>query len=245
MKLLLLILFTGSLTLNAQILIEKTFAVQPGQKLNLNFDDPEIKLQTWDKNEVLIKGTVSINRGENDKAFELQSTSSTKELIITSVIKDRENIPQRIIIKRGDTEYFFKAKDYNDPEIQKFLEQNGREYSYMSNGIAKEIKLEVFVPKKMETIVQAKYGMVEVKIFDAALTINAKYGGVDATIAMASTGELTARSRYGEILTNLGIPFNQARDSAHHDNWTEITVKPGTGHHYSFESKYGNVYLRK
>ena len=239
------ILLAASLVSNAQTSINKTFSVQSGQKLSLHFDDPEIKLQTWDKNEVLIKGTVSINHGENDNAFELQANSSAQELNITSLMKDKENIPQRIILKKGDTEYFFKAKDFNDPEVQKFLEQNGRDYSYMSHGIVKEIKLEVFVPKKMETTVRAKYGLVEVKNFDAPLTIEAKYGGVDVTIAAGSIGEITARSRYGEILTNLGIPFNHAQHPDQHNNWTEISAKPGAGPRYSFESKYGNVYLRK
>lgn len=240
-----LLLLTLSLLSHAQTSLEKTFTVQPGQKLSLNFDDPEIKLQTWDKNEVLIKGTVSINHGENDNAFELQSNSSAQELTITSMMRNKENIPQRIILKKGDTQYFFKAKDFNDPEVQKFLEQNGRDYSYMSHGIAKEIKLEVFVPRKIETTVQAKYGLVEVKNFDAPLNIEAKYGGVDATIAAGSIGEITARSRYGEILTNLGIPFNHTQHPDQRNSWTEISAKPGAGPRYSFESKYGNVYLRK
>ena len=245
MKLLPLILLTLSLASNAQTAIDKTFPVLPGQKLVLNFDDPEIKLQTWDKKEVLIKGIVSINHGENDTAFELQSNSSAQELTITSALKDKENIPQRIVIKKGEMEYTFKAKDYNDPEIQKFLEQNGRDYSYMSHGIVKEIKLEVFVPKKIETIVHAKHGLVEVKNFDAPLTIEAKHGGIDATIVAGSVGEIKARSRYGEILTNLGIPFTEVHDADRQDKWTEISAKPGTGPRYSFESKYGNVYLRK
>ena len=205
-------------------------------------------MQTWDKNEVLIKGTVSINRGENDAAFDLQ-VNTDKEITVTSVIKDKENIPQRIVIKKGDTEYFFKAKDFNDPEIQKFLEENGREYTYMSNGIIKEIKLEVFVPKNMETSVLAKYGMVEVKGFNAPLSIDAKYGGVDATISTSSTGFLTARSRYGEILTNLDIKFDQAKfpdkSARSQDKWTEISAKLGSGPPYLIESKYGKVYLRK
>lgn len=160
-----------------QTKIERSIPVKAGQKLVLNFDYPELKLQTWDKNEILIRGTVSINRGENDSAFDLELLTDGPEIKVTSFIKDEVNLPQHIVIKMGDTQYFFKAKDFNDPEIQKFLEQNGREYSYMSNGVVKEVKLEVFVPKNMNTSVLAKYGMVEVKNFDGPLNIDAKYGG--------------------------------------------------------------------
>src|SRR3954467_7882683 len=101
----------------AQTPVEKTIMVQPGQKLTLDFDQPEIKLSTWDKKEIAIKGTASINRGENDNAFDLQVSTVGQEIRITSVIKDKENVPQRIMIKKGDTEYFFKAKDFKDPEV--------------------------------------------------------------------------------------------------------------------------------
>ena len=230
----------------AQTKIEKTIPVKAGQKLSLNFDYPEVKLQTWDKTEIRITGTVSINRGENDNAFELAVASTTSDISVTSMLKNKESIPQRIVIKKGDREYYFKAQDYNDPEIQKFLEENGREYSYMSNGVIQEIKLEVFVPKGLETTVQAKYGLVEVKNFDGPLSIDAKYGGVDASILAQDTGQLTARTQYGEILTNLDVKFDQLTSGAKSDKrWTEISASLGKGPKYKLESKYGNVYLRK
>ena len=157
------------------------------------------------------------------------------EIKVTSFIKDEVNLPQHIVIKMGDTQYFFKAKDFNDPEIQKFLEQNGREYSYMSNGVVKEVKLEVFVPKNMNTSVLAKYGMVEVKNFDGPLNIDAKYGGADVTIAASALGEITARSRYGEILTNLEVKFDQTGFRDSHNKWTEISARPGSGPKYFLE----------
>ncbi len=228
----------------AQTPVEKTVPVQATQTLFLDFDHPEIKISTWEKKEVLIKGTASINRGENDNAFALEISNTGSEIRITSTIKDKENLPKRIMIKKGDTEYFFKAKDFKDPEVQKFLEQNGREYSYMSNGLIVEVKLEIFVPKGMPTRVLSKYGIVEVTGFDAPLTIDSKYGGVDATISATTTGQLVARSRYGEILTNLGVSFDQ-KSPDRNEKWTEISAKVGSGSRYEIEAKYGNVYLRK
>jgi hypothetical protein len=227
-----------------QTQVEKSLAVQAGQTLMLDFDHPEIKLSTWDKKEIAVKGTASINRGENDNAFELQVTTTGPQIRISSIIKDKENLPQHIMIKKGDTEYFFKAKDFKDPEVQKFFDENGREYSYMSNGVIIEVKLEIFVPKGMATNVVSKYGIVEVAGFDAPLTIDSKYGGVDATITAATTGQLVARSRYGEILTNLGVSFDQ-KGPDRNEKWTEISAKIGTGPRYEIEAKYGNVYLRK
>ncbi len=249
LKIIFIALLSLSISAGAQTKIEKRIAVQAGQKLTMDFEWPElIKIQTWDQKEVLIKGEVSINRGENDDAFELVVKESGKEVSVTSNIKDKENIPRCLIIKKGDTEYFFKAKDVNDPEVQKFLDDHGHQYAYMSNGIIKEITLEIFVPKGMETVVESKFGLVEVKNFQAPIKVNSKFGGVDASITERTTGELVARTEFGEILTNLDVKFDSNRkmpDDRHHDRLTVISAKPGTGPRYDFESKFGKVYLRK
>lgn len=248
MRSIIYLLLLVSTTALAQTNIEKTVAVPPGNTLVMVFDYPElIQVKTWDKKEVLIRGSVSINRGENDDAFELTSKNEGKETVITSGIKDKENLPQRILIKKGDEEFYFKANDWNDPEVQKFLDENGREYVYMSNGIIKEIKLEVFVPRGMQTRIEAKYGLVEIKDFNAPLVVDAKYGGVDATISSANTGELFARTQYGEIYSNLDIKLASDWDGTRTppNKWTEVGTKFGSGPKYSLESKYGKVYLRK
>jgi len=229
----------------AQTKVEKSIAVKPGQTVVLNLDYPEARLQTWDKSEVMITGTVSINKGEHDQAFQLDVTTTGNELVVTALLMDKESIPERIIIKKGDREYYFKTKNYRDPEIQKFLADNGSDYSYMSNGIIQEISLTIFIPKNTPTKVNAKHGLIEVSGFDGPLTIESKYGGVDATIQPQTAGQLTARTQYGEILTNLETKFNQTPVEGRGKRWTEISANLGKGPAYSLESKYGNVYLRK
>lgn len=230
----------------AQTTIEKTFPLAGAKELYVEFDHPNVVIQTWDKNEVLIKGTVSINNGESDSAFELQPTNTNGVLSILSVIKDKDNLPRHIIIKKGEQEYTFKAKGFDDPEVQKFLKENGNDYSYMSNGLLIDINLQVFVPKNLKTTVDAKHGVVEFKTFDAPLRVMAKHGKVDATIP-SSMGNLTARTKHGEILSNLDIKFDQQPFDVNKrgDNWTEITAHPGKGPDYFIESKHGTVYLRK
>lgn len=229
----------------AQTPVEKSIPVKPGQAVVLNLDYPDAKIQTWDKSEVMITGTASINKGEHDQAFQLDVTTTGNELVVTSLLKDKENIPERIMIKKGDREYFFKTGNFRDPEIQKFLADNGSDYSYMSNGIIQEISLTIFVPRNTATRVTAKHGLMEVTGFDGPLTIESKHGSVDATIASQSAVQLTARTQYGEILTNLDTKFNQTPVEGRGKRWTEISASLGKGPAYSLESKYGNVYLRK
>ena len=105
-----------------------------------------------------------------------------------------------------------------------------------------DILLEVKVPKNMETKLECVYGLAEVKNFSGPLSVEATYGGVDVSVQERTTGELTAETSYGQIYSNLDLKFTGSEFKDFH---TVVSAKPGTGPKYAFESKYGNVYLRK
>lgn len=245
MKLTLAILLL-SLTVAGQTPIERTIPVKAGQRVVFQLDHPEIKLQTWDKPEVLVKGTVSINKGEHDSAFQLEEKTEGTDLVISSGIKDKDKIPHRISFKKGEQEFYFKTDNFHDPEVQKFLAANGGEYSYRTSGILYDIKLTIFVPHNARVQVIAKYGLVEVLSFDGSLALDCKYGGADITFPTKLSGRITARANYGEIMTNLDTKFDTVRDGDKNGKrWTEITANLGSGPELIVESKYGNIYLRK
>jgi hypothetical protein len=230
----------------AQRNMEKKVAIQNNQILKLEFDYPEIiKVYTSPTNELLIKGRVSINRGENDDAFELNATTTGNEVKVASFIRDKDKLPKRTVLKVGDQEYYFKTDNHNSPELQKFIEEHGGNYAYINSGVITDIKLEVYVPKGITTIIDAKYGLVEVLSCEAPLTIVAQYGGVDFTVPVKGVSELSARTRYGEILTNLAEKPTTSEFGKGHDNWTNVVFKLGQGNKVEVESKYGKVYVRK
>lgn len=230
----------------AQRSIEKKVVVQSGQTLSLEFDYPElIKVYTSTTNELIIKGKVSINRGENDEAFEITTQQIGNSVKVASSIRDKDKLPKRLLLKRGDQEYYFKTDNYNSPEVQKFLEEHGGDFAYMNNGIIMEIELEVYIPRGVATTIDAKFGMVEVLSCESPLTVVARFGGVDATIPTKGISEISARTRFGEILTNLAEQPLTSNFGKGHDNWTNITYKLGAGNKFDLESKFGKVYLRK
>ena len=85
--------------------------------------------------------------------------------------------------------------------------------------------------------------MVEVSEFEAPLTVVATYGGVDAALAEVKVGEIKAETNYGEIYSNLDSKLEGSKIDR--DFYTQVSAKLGQGPRYNFESKYGNVYLRK
>jgi hypothetical protein len=226
----------------AQTQLNKTIPVQSGQRINMRFDYPDlVRVSTWDKNEISVQGTVSINGGENDDAFIFENSVNGNTVDIRSSIKDLKFLPQRVTVTREDGQkIMFKSK----AELKKYQEVNGKNYNCMSFGPDIDIELVIMVPKNIETRVESVYGMVEIKNFNGPLTVEATYGGVDVALAERAAGEITAETNYGEIFTNLDTKFGGSV-SQNRDFHTFVTAKPGNGPKYSFESKYGNVYIRK
>jgi len=226
----------------SQTPINKVIPVQHGQNIDIHFDYPElVRVSTWDKNEISIQGTISINAGENDDAFELITSTVGNTISVKNEIKNMKNLPHRITITDGAQKIVFRNKE----ELKKYQQEHGKtNYSHMSYGIDMDIILEIKVPRNTETSVESVYGMVEVKEFSGPLSVKATYGGVDAALSETAIGELTAETNHGEIYTNLDAKFS-GEPSRQGDFHTYVSAKPGKGPHYSFDSKFGNVYLRK
>jgi hypothetical protein len=225
----------------AQTQINKSIAVQPGQKLLLTFDYPEmVRISTWDKAEVSIQGTVTINNGENDNAFELQTSTTGNTITIKNLIRDMKNLPQRITVVRDGQKMIFRDKE----ALKKYQDEHGKSFECQSWGVDMEIVLEIKVPRNVETKIESVYGMLEVKDFSGPLTAVSTYGGVDAAVKEKMMGELVAETNYGQIYSNLDVKFT-GQNSKEENFHTYVSAKPGAGPRYSFESKYGNVYLRK
>ncbi len=243
MKTLLFILIecVAIIKLNAQTKIEKRLDVKPGQKISMHFDYPKIiKVTTWEKNEILVEGIVSINNGENDDSFELNLSSEGNKVSLTNTLKNFNQLPRRITVVQNGQKFSFK----NKAAFKAFAKDKPNSYEMRSDNVDMEIELTIKVPSNMETLIESVYGMVEVTDFNGALTVNATYGGTDVSIKEGSVGQLTASTNYGQIYSNLigKLGNSQVDEENFH---TEVTTKLGNGPKYKLESQYGNVYLRK
>lgn len=224
----------------AQTALNRTIPVSAGQRIEMHFDFPElITVTTWDKDEISIQGEVSINGGENDDAFVLETSTTGSVINVSGSINNIKNLPQRITVMRDGQKMMFREKS----DWEKYKAEHGKAYSSVSMGPDIDIRIEIKVPRNVATAVTSVYGMVEVRRFAGPLTVDATYGGVDVSIDERSVGELTAETNFGEIYSNLNTKFGGNGTSK--DFHTLVSAKPGQGPRYDLESKYGNVYLRK
>jgi len=225
--------------LQAQQTITKTYQVKPGQELEFSFDYPKIvKLSTWDKPEISVTASVSINDGENNDAFQLIETTNGNMLSIKNIIKDMDKLPKRYTLYKDGKKTVFTSKE--DFRAATSGVTGARNYS---EGVEIEITLDIKVPQnQLATFVKAKYGIVELVNYNAPIKVDATYGGIDASINEASTGKLSATTHYGQIYSNLTLNIT---DKEEKDFYTSITTALGKGPAYALKSTYGNLYLRK
>jgi hypothetical protein len=231
-------MWMAALAAIAQTPVNKSFPVAAGQKIHMTFDYPElVRVTTWEQNVVQVTGTVMINGGENDDAYSLDM-HATAGTVHVKWETDVKSLPSRITVRDKGQKITFKNKD----EYRKYVDENGKDHRSISWGSDVEIMLEIKVPKNVETYIKSVYGLIEVKNFKGPLIAESTYRGIDAAIVEKSTGEVKAETGFGQIYSNLESKFS---GEDFRDFHTSVSVKPGNGPSYSFESKFGNVYLRK
>jgi hypothetical protein len=241
MKALTIALLAGLVPIVAlsQTKLTKSYPVNAGQKIKLKFDYPKvIHISSWDKKEVFVEATVKINDGENNNAFTLQQEVADGVLSISNKL-DMEQIPKTYYVSLDGIKTQFTSKK----DMENFVQANkGRNNlsSYQQRDI--EVTIDIKVPEDVITNVHAVYGMVELDHIKCPITVEATYGGIDASLKEEEIGQLKLTNRFGNIFSNLDI---MPVEKIERNFYTSITASPGKGPAYDISSSYGNIYLRK
>jgi len=231
----------------AQNNFTKSIPVRQNQKVYMEFQYPElIKVSTWDNNEILFTGQVSINLGKNNDAFEITVQESDQNLNIESLIRNKNQLPRNIIIKKDGQKYLFEGADWNSSEIQEFYEEHGKDnISWISNGIDIEVILEIKIPRHIELDIYSKHGMIEILDLPATLIANSKHRGVDLSVPSGAKYKFELNTKHGEVYSNLDLDFDKGYGTTKPYNWSRILANlNGGGKKIILETQHGNLYLR-
>jgi hypothetical protein len=236
---------------NAQTVVNKSYPVKAGQQIEISFDFSNVKVSTWDRNEVSIVAHVNINEGENDSAFELEDKSTDAMVNIKSRIRNIDKLPHRYTVTgRDGKKTIFRTKE----DYKTFRSDNKIDYSVISEGPDMDISIEIKVPSNIPTYIKSEYGRVDA-VFDdnflkVPLTLVSTYGRVDVSVPAAVRANLNMKTSYGEILASQGLKIDIERVLAKDDlfsfNNKDIKGKlNGGGTELSLRSDYGKIYVRK
>ncbi|RZM28032.1 MAG: hypothetical protein EOO88_10565 [Pedobacter sp.] len=232
-----LIIAMGPCFALAQTKVNKSYPVAKGQTVSFHFDYPKtVHISTWDGSEIVVEATVKINNGESDRAFSLSASTSGNTVSISNKL-DMDLIPEAYyIVDKG-----IKVRFNSRQDLDAYVADKGstRISTYQQKDV--EVSINIKVPAGISTELTSIYGMVELENFNGPIKVDAKYGGVDASLSEKSIGKLQLTTRYGKIFSNLTFrPTEQTQK----DFYTAITAAPGNGPSYDFNSAYGNIYLR-
>lgn len=222
----------------SQTKVTKSYPVKNGQSVQFHFDYPKIvRISSWDKNEISVEATVNINEGQNNAAFSLEDNITDGKIEISNKL-DTKQIPNTYyVVEKGIKTKFKSQEDWDNYRKNNGTQSGVSMYSQQDIQITIDIK----VPANINTDIASVYGMVELKDFNGPIKVDARYGGVDASLNEAKIGKIKLTNHFGKIYTNLSLkPTEQTEKNF----FTSITASPGKGPDYDLSSNYGNIYLR-
>lgn len=234
----------------AQLTKEETVEIKSGTKLMVESPYAQlIRITPWDKQEVNIKSNVLINQGMNDDAFQMKISSNSEGVRVETGIKNIKSLPETIQIRYQGQNYYFNTSDWNDPKVQQFLKEKGREnMDWISHGVSRDIRLEIRIPENISVEVNSKFGIIEIVSFEGEIYANSIHGGVDVSFDESARNRLELHTKWGEIYTNLDLNYENLSETGYSSEERKnliASLNDGTGSLMQLGSKHGNIYLRK
>ncbi len=235
-----LMLLCLSLSGVAQNEINESYPLNNESKVAVRFEYPSlIKIQTWDKKEVLVKASVDIDGGEQNETFTIDASSERGTFYLKSKLKG--------LSKKYN--YHFRS-DGEEESDEVRIKDNGHtviigdEKSTYYKGVEIDIVVELFVPENMEMDIYAKFGMVEVLGIPNSLEVDSEFGGIDVALNTREIKALDASTSWGQIYSNLESKMDLRGGD---ELGKELTARLSSsgGKRLYLDTKFGNVYLRK
>jgi len=219
------ILISFSNIVYSQKVIEKTYPINTEDEISLDFQfADEIKVTTWDKNEVYVKVTVNINDNENNDKFSLNQKQRSTGIKIESEIEDLDDLHRsnRIV----------KEKD------------KGRTIIY-DCSINMDLFFEVKIPKSHKLEIKTISGDIDINGVLARMDINTISGFIDLSLPADYDADLELSTITGGMYSD--FEFNkETSDGYHHYGKNELSKQLNQGGTRIFlETISGDIYIRK
>jgi len=261
-----LLLLTPIITLSAQSTVSRTFSASGAENLEMDFEWADVKLSSWEGDEVKISGTVNIADGTENDAFELEARQNGNSLSIRGYLnRDIKggwgSYNSYIVIKDGKT-YIRKQKNGKTVEVEAPKDT----VIGAGNQNPIDIRLTIQAPADRQLKLACKYGDIELDNFGNAGAVVSKYGGIDAafpsgrlperlvleskydyvdvSLPKSTAADIEMDTDYGKIFTDLNVAIDRRRSRRKNYGDQVIGTLSGGGPRLTLRAKYDNIYLR-
>lgn len=229
MKNIIILFLLGTIVINAQVIDkqEKSFNLSKNQDLFVNFKFAKnIEIKQWNKNEVVVKATYSIDDGEGNKDFTIETDNNTSELKIYSDFGDyydKRNYQQNCNHSQTNINYTLYLPKNIDLTVK---------------SISGSVEILEFTGNLTTDLIS---GDVTIKKYKGKLQLKTISGDLDVIITKA---KIKAKTLTGTIYSDLEIIMDENKPT--HSGHTKITGVVNNGKNLvNFYTISGNVYMRK
>ncbi|GAB2565466.1 DUF4097 family beta strand repeat-containing protein [Spirosoma areae] len=212
----------------AQRIIQKTMPVASGQTVNLNlrFAD-SIRVRYWDKPELSVRISITINGGKLNEALVVTSGSTAQEVSLkTDFDKD--------LIKRG------KPEDCPGQHSSWGNDRDGERYTVCS-----DINYQVFLPRQAQLNIETINGNIDIQGATGAVFAKTISGFVDMSWPKSKGANLAMKTITGEVYSDLEIDFKNKKQKHPIVGYLLEGTVNGGGPAVRLESISNDVYLRR
>ena len=228
---------------SAQRIVEKNVPVVSGQDIELEFNYAElIKVTKWDKNEIYVKASVSINCDEDNDIFKLEVENKADNIRISSDYGDLKKITKKYILKEDkDGNTYINGRTLS---INTFYEVNVPEdVELYINSISGNVEIDDYSSGVLR--IKLISGDIDIKKIEGPLYAKSISGFVDLSLGSDQKVDLRMKTVTGEIYTNLDIDFDKIGTNMGVVGSKVAGTINGGGKEIELESVSGDIYLRK
>ncbi|MGB3588961.1 MAG: hypothetical protein WBA23_20610 [Tunicatimonas sp.] len=222
-KSLIILLLLADHVVQPQRLEEKTIAWQADQEVLLDLKyAQDIQIKTWDKPEVALRISVSVNNDALNDAWSLKITTTEDRIEVTSDLKK----PKKYY--RGDCE--------------------GSSYQMGENSFCSLIVYDIYLPKEASLRIETLGGNITITGVTAPVYAKSLSGFVDTNWPAQQGASVSMKSITGEVYTNFDLTIDELDKRENRRSpvgWEIEAAVAGGGSKVELESISNNVYFRK
>lgn len=217
-----------SLTTFGQKIIEKSLPVSASQLVNLNLKFADsIQVRYWDKPDLSVRISVSINDNKLNDAL-LVTTGSTTEEVQVGIDFDKE------LLKEG------KAEDCPGSKSTWRTERNGQSYYVCS-----KINYQVFLPRQARLKLETINGNINIQGATGSVFAKTISGYVDMSWPTSKGANVAMKTITGEVYSDMDIAFTNKKQKDPIVGYLLEGTLNGGGPNVRLESISNDIYLRK
>ena len=230
------LLFAPFQTSFGQAEVQKSFNVSQSSLVDFKLTHAsDIKIETWDKNEVEILAKVTLGNQTTSNGFSIKVKKEGSKFMVQSML-DYDKFPAQVIEQDENGEINLDGA-YGSIEFR-----DGAWY-----GINYDLVFEIKVPKYLAIDLCTNRGNVEVRGVNAPMDIATKNGFIDVARSPSEKADVKLVTNSGEVFTDFDIDFDNSKKKRNTCEAIKIeaAINGGDGDDISLTSTCGNIYLRK